>query len=139
MLQLQEADNWKKPAATTWAAEFLLREGERISRFVDQLKCGTRGQEKTSQASFMCSFPCGKWLHMIGARANPGCELCKRERNMDLKTTDVLPTEAVQQQINLGFDDNQGCLGFYHPDEQPVCSKCCNLCYELCCLKKRSV
>jgi hypothetical protein len=28
MLQLQEADNWKNPAATTWAAEFLLREGE---------------------------------------------------------------------------------------------------------------
>jgi hypothetical protein len=26
-----------------------------------------------------CSFPCGKWLHMIGARASPKCELCKRE------------------------------------------------------------
>jgi hypothetical protein len=25
---LQEADNWNKTAATTWAAEFLLREGE---------------------------------------------------------------------------------------------------------------
>ncbi len=24
----KEAENWKKPAATTWAAEFLLREGE---------------------------------------------------------------------------------------------------------------
>jgi hypothetical protein len=28
MLQLQEAENWNRPAATTWAAEFLLREGE---------------------------------------------------------------------------------------------------------------
>jgi hypothetical protein len=28
MLQLQEADNWKKPAATTWAAEFLLRKAK---------------------------------------------------------------------------------------------------------------
>ena len=28
MLQLQEEKNWNKPAATTWAAEFLLREGE---------------------------------------------------------------------------------------------------------------
>lgn len=28
MLQLQEAEYWKKPATTTWAAEFLLREGE---------------------------------------------------------------------------------------------------------------
>jgi hypothetical protein len=25
ILQLQEAENWNKPAATTWAAEFLLR------------------------------------------------------------------------------------------------------------------
>jgi hypothetical protein len=32
---------------------------------------------------------------MIGARASPGCELCKRVRNMDLKTTDVLPTETM--------------------------------------------
>ena len=32
---------------------------------------------------------------MIGARASPGCELCKRERSIDLKTTDVLPTETV--------------------------------------------
>jgi hypothetical protein len=28
MIQLQEAENWNKPAATTWAAEFSLREGE---------------------------------------------------------------------------------------------------------------
>ena len=28
MLQLQEAENWNKPAATSWAAEFLSREGE---------------------------------------------------------------------------------------------------------------
>ena len=28
MFQLQEADNWEKPAATTWAAEALLRDGE---------------------------------------------------------------------------------------------------------------
>ena len=28
MLQLQEDENWNKPTATTWAAEFLLRGGE---------------------------------------------------------------------------------------------------------------
>jgi ribonuclease HI len=28
MLQLQEMDNWGKPTTTTWAAEFLLRDGE---------------------------------------------------------------------------------------------------------------
>jgi hypothetical protein len=44
MLQLQEADTWEKPAATTWAAEFLLKEGE--------------------SREFL--LPCGKWLHMIG-------------------------------------------------------------------------
>jgi hypothetical protein len=48
MLQLQEMDNCGKQATTTWAAEFLLRDGERL---VDQLKCGARGQEKTGQAS----------------------------------------------------------------------------------------
>jgi hypothetical protein len=40
-----------------------------------------------------CDRPSCKAL--IGTRASPGCELCKRERNMDLKTTDVLPTETV--------------------------------------------
>ena len=29
MLQLQEDENWNKPTATTWAAEFLLRGGRR--------------------------------------------------------------------------------------------------------------
>ena len=28
MLQLQEDENWNKPTTTTWADEFLLREGE---------------------------------------------------------------------------------------------------------------
>jgi hypothetical protein len=32
---------------------------------------------------------------MIGARASPGYELSKRERNMDLKTTDDIPTETL--------------------------------------------
>ena len=32
---------------------------------------------------------------MIGARASPGCELCKRARKMDWITTYALPTETV--------------------------------------------
>jgi hypothetical protein len=32
---------------------------------------------------------------MIGARACPECELCKRERRMDLTSTDALPIETV--------------------------------------------
>jgi phosphopentomutase len=32
---------------------------------------------------------------MIGARASPGCELCKRERGTGLASTDTLPIETV--------------------------------------------
>jgi hypothetical protein len=32
---------------------------------------------------------------MIGARASLGCELCRRERKMNLITTDALPIETV--------------------------------------------
>jgi hypothetical protein len=97
MLQLQEADNWEKPAATTWAAEVLLREGESREFLGSWINSSAVHEAKKRRAKqvITCSFPCGKWLHMIGARASPGCELCKRERNMDLKTTDVLPTETV--------------------------------------------
>jgi hypothetical protein len=97
MLQLQEADNWKKPAATTWAAEVLLREGESREFLDSWINSSAVHEAKKRRAKqvITCSFPCGKWLHMIGARASPGCELCKRQRNMDLKMTDVLPTETV--------------------------------------------
>ena len=97
MLQLQEANNWKKPAATTWAAEFLLREGESREFLGSWINSSAVHEAKKRRAKqvITCSFPCGKWLHMIGARASPGCELFKRARNMDLKTTDVLPTETA--------------------------------------------
>ena len=44
---------------------------------------------------------------MIGARASPGCELCKKARNMDLKTTDVLPTETVANIQSAGCKAQQ--------------------------------
>ena len=72
---------------------------QKISGFVDHSsavhEAKKRRAKSYSKQVITCSFPCGKWLHMIGARASPGCELCKRARNMDLKTTDVLPTEVV--------------------------------------------
>ena len=40
-----------------------------------------------------CSFPYGKWLHMIGARASPDCELCKRERQQWKEAIDNIPAE----------------------------------------------
>ena len=104
MLQLQEADNWVKPAVTTWAAEFLLRDGESREFLGSWINSSAVHEAKTRRAKqvITCSFPCGKWLHMIGARASPGCELCKRERNMDLKATDVLPTETVSHIQSAG-------------------------------------
>jgi hypothetical protein len=50
MFQLQETDSWKKPATTTWAAEFLISEVEsreflgswlhsRVSRLMVALRC----------------------------------------------------------------------------------------------------
>ena len=39
---------------------------------------------------------------MIGARASQQCELCKRERSMNLETTDALPTETLQHIQSAG-------------------------------------
>jgi len=97
MLQLQEMDNWGKPATTTWAAEFLLRDGESrefLGSWINSSAVHEAKKRRTKQV-ITCSFPCGKWLHMIGARASPKCELCKRERTMNRETTDVLPTETL--------------------------------------------
>jgi hypothetical protein len=86
MLQLQEAENWNKPAATTWAAEFLLAEGESRECLGSWINSSAVHEAKKRQATqvITCSFPCGKWLHMIGARASLGCELCKREKRKDM-------------------------------------------------------
>ena len=42
-----------------------------------------------------CSFPCGKWLHVIGARASPRCELCRRERRHGQEAIEHLLEETV--------------------------------------------
>jgi hypothetical protein len=97
MLQLQEMDNWGKPATTTWAAEFLLRDGESREFLGLWINSSAVHEAKKRRAKQVIagSFPCGKWLHMIKARASPGCELCKRERTMNREATDVLPTETL--------------------------------------------
>ena len=88
MFQLQEEDNWEKQAATTWAAEFLLRDCESREFLGSWINSSVVHEAKKRRAKqvITCSFPCGKWLHMIGARASPGCELCKRERNREYLT-----------------------------------------------------
>ena len=96
MFQLQETDSWKKPATTTWAAEFLLREGESREFLGSWLHSSAvhEAKKRRTKQVISCSFPCGKWLHMIGARTSPGCELCKRERKTDSGATNV-PVETV--------------------------------------------
>jgi hypothetical protein len=47
---------------------------------------------------------------MIGARASPECELCKRERNKDLKTTEVRLTEKVAHVQSAGCKAQKKCV-----------------------------
>ena len=97
MLQLQEAENWNKPAATTWVAEFLLRECESRECLGSWINSNAVNEAKKRRAKqvITCSFPCGKWLHRIGVRTSPGCELCKIERRKDTVSLAALPEETV--------------------------------------------
>jgi hypothetical protein len=97
MLQLQEAENWNKPAATTWAAEFLVWKGESRECLGSWINSSAVHEAKTRRAKqvITCSFPCGKWLYMIGVRKSPGCELCRRERRKDKASDEALPLETV--------------------------------------------
>ena len=103
MFQLQETDSWKKPATTTWGAEFLLREGESREFLGSCLHSSAvhKAKKRRTKQVISCSFPCGKWLHMIGARTSPGCELCKRERKTEVDATDI-PAETVAHLQNTG-------------------------------------
>jgi hypothetical protein len=104
MLQLQEVEDRKTPAATTWAAEFLLREGESREFLGLWITSGAYHEAKRRRATqvITCSFPCEKWLHMIGARANPGCELCKRERQQRKEVIDNIQAQTVQHIQSAG-------------------------------------
>ncbi len=97
MLQLQEDENWNKPTATTWAAEFLLREGESRECLGSWINSSAVHEAKRRRAKqvITCSFPCGKWLHMIGVRKSPGCELCRGERRKGKASDEALPLETV--------------------------------------------
>jgi hypothetical protein len=97
MLQLQEAEDWKTPAAITWAAEFSLRAGESREFLGFWINSGAIHEAKKRRATqtITWSFPCGKWLYMIGARASPRCELCRRERRHGQEAIERLPEETV--------------------------------------------
>ena len=109
MLQLQEDEKWSKPTTTTWAAEFLLREGESREFLGSWIRFGAVHEAKKRRAKqvITCSFPCGKWLHKIGARASLRCELCRRERGMRGASIDSLPTETVAHIQRLQFAEEK--------------------------------
>ena len=96
MLQLQEVEDRKTPAATTWAAEFLLREGESREFFGLWITSGAIHEAKRRRATqvITCSFPCGKWLHMIGehvraqAASLPRTELAVQKRKTTSERSD---------------------------------------------------
>ena len=81
MLQLQEMDTWGKPATTTWAAEFLLRDGESREFLGSWINSSAVHEAKKRRAKqvITCSFPCGKWLHKIGARMNQDVNSAKEK------------------------------------------------------------
>ena len=88
MLQLQETEDRKPPAATTWAAEFLIRAGESGEFLGLWINSGAIHEAKRRRATqvITCSFPCGKWLHMNGARASPrsGHDVSSAEEKEDM-------------------------------------------------------
>lgn len=97
MKQLQEEENRQTPAATTWAAEFLLREGESreiLGQWMNAKHVNDRSRRRATQV-ITSSFPCGKWLHKIGARSSPKCELCMRRMTSDCEGTEAIPDETV--------------------------------------------
>ena len=67
MTQLQETENRTSPAATTWAAEFLLRPGESREILGRWMSSNAIHENKKRRATQVItgSFPCRKWLHKL--------------------------------------------------------------------------
>jgi hypothetical protein len=62
MIQLQVAENRQSPGATTWAADFLNRDGENRNNFGLWFASGAVHEAKKRRATEVItySFPCGK-------------------------------------------------------------------------------
>jgi hypothetical protein len=69
----------------------LLREGESREFLGSWLHSNVvhEAKKRRTKQVILCSFPCGKRLHIISARTSQGCELCKRERKTDSDATNV--------------------------------------------------
>ena len=117
MLHLQEAEDRKVPEATTWAAELLLRVGKSREFLGLWINSGAIHEAKRGRATqvITCSFPCGKWLHMIGARTSPRCELCRGERRHGQEAIELLPEETVAHIQNAGCQSqNKSVIGAHN-------------------------
>jgi hypothetical protein len=81
----------------TWAAEFLLREGESREFLGLWITSGAIHEAKRRRATQIItrSLPCGKWLHMTGARASPRLRALQRERQQRKEASDNIPAETV--------------------------------------------
>jgi hypothetical protein len=94
-----------KPSShKAWAAEFLLRAGESRELLGSWINSGAihEAKKRRSTQVITCSFPSGKWLHMIGARASPRYELCRRKRRNGQEEIEHLKEETVPRIQNAG-------------------------------------
>jgi hypothetical protein len=88
LLQLQEVEDRK-----TGQHAMGRRRKQGVPRVVDHIRSHYEAKRRRATQDITCSFPYGKWLHMIGARASPDCELCKRERQQWKEAIDNIPAE----------------------------------------------
>jgi hypothetical protein len=103
MQQLQECEDRNTPTATTWAAEFLQREGESREILGSWMNSSNHESRKRRATQVItASFPCGKWQHMIKKRKSPACELCRRSRGNGQATLGNLPEETVAHLQSAG-------------------------------------
>jgi hypothetical protein len=85
------------PGSHNMGCGILLRAGESREDLGSWLNSGNIHEAKRGRAMqvITCSFPCGKWLHMIRARASSRCELCRGERKNGQESMEILPEETV--------------------------------------------
>jgi len=97
-------DVFKQPTHLDWAAQYSKKQMKHMIQ--GRMSClraprhseapkGPEVKKRRVKQVIACSFPCGKWLHRIGARASPKCELCRREREARGASMDSLPRETV--------------------------------------------
>ena len=103
-----EQKNMNRPATSTWCTDFLIRERvgrDEVGHWLRNKSVPWKRRRRLIQV-ITNTFPCGGWLHKIGRRPSPGCELCKKAKERQGECTgDSLPRESI------GHIQSAGCLG----------------------------